>query len=163
VLRVMMISSGRDAQELRQQLPRVLAPVAELRAVVRRGILVHVLGHAVHRLEHRSDEGQRLAAFSMVSSRGMTNCSRTLIQNFSSGDAGVGGSFAARAQVSSGVTNGAAPPMAKKPGEFATIHAILLARRQPGPDVSSPSCNSITADRRTDSTPRYTCGTHDLI
>src|SRR6266849_2815112 len=59
------------------------------------------------------DEGQRLAAFSMVSSRGITNCSRTLIQNFSSGDAGVGGSFAARAQVSSGVTNGAAPPMAR--------------------------------------------------
>src|SRR5712692_8449255 len=58
------------------------------------------------------DEGQRLAAFSMVRSRGITNCSRTLIQNFSSGDAGVGGSFAVRAQVSSGVTNGAAPPMA---------------------------------------------------
>ena len=61
------------------------------------------------------DDGHRLAAFSIVSSFGMTNCSRTLSQNFSSGEAGVGGSFgvAPRAQARSGVTNGTAPPMAR--------------------------------------------------
>src|SRR6476620_2243791 len=61
------------------------------------------------------DDGHRLAAFNIVSSFGMTNCSRTLSQNFSSGDAGVGGSFgvAPRAQARSGVTNGTAPPMAR--------------------------------------------------
>src|SRR5262245_20173082 len=64
-----------------------------------------------------ADEGHRFAAFSIVSSLGMTNCSRTAAQYFSSGDAGVGGSFAGaptRAQDTSGVTNGAAPLMANR-------------------------------------------------
>src|SRR3954467_12427963 len=59
------------------------------------------------------DEGHRLAALSMVSSFGITNCSRTLIQNFSSGDEGVGGRSRERGHAAFGDRNGAAPPMAK--------------------------------------------------
>ena len=47
----------RDAQELREELARVLAAVAELRAVVLRRILIHVLRQPVHRLEHRAGGG----------------------------------------------------------------------------------------------------------
>src|SRR5262245_13498136 len=59
-----------------------------------------------------ADEGQRLAALSIVRSGGMTNCSRTDVQKRSSGDAGVGGRSAGRAQAFPGVMKGAAPPMA---------------------------------------------------
>src|SRR5438034_6340238 len=126
------------------------------------------------------DEGQRLAAFSMVSSRGITNCSRTLIQNFSSGDAGVGGSFAARAQVSPGVTNGAAPPMASSransrgfmhpplPGGSRTrleqpvvqlhLHSSSASSLLQGASPLSVRHGLAPRTARTDSTPRYTCG-----
>src|SRR5262249_3183798 len=43
----------------------------------------------------------------------MTNCSRTLVQNFSSGEAGVGGSLPAFAPARVGVTIGAAPLTAR--------------------------------------------------
>src|SRR5262245_119312 len=59
-----------------------------------------------------ADEGHRLAALIIVRSGGITNCSRTAVQNFSSGIAGVGGRSDGRAQALPGVMNGAAPPMA---------------------------------------------------
>src|SRR6476646_3064443 len=61
-----------------------------------------------------ADEGQRFAAFRIVRSFGMTNWSRTAVQNFSFGDDGVGGSLVFLAHVSSGVKNGAAPLKASK-------------------------------------------------
>src|SRR6266705_2659468 len=59
-----------------------------------------------------ADEGQRFAAFSIVSSGGMTNCSRTAPQKRSSGDGGVGGKSVGRGQALPGVRNGTAPPIA---------------------------------------------------
>ena len=50
----------RDAQELGEQLARVLAAVAQLGAVVLRRILIHVLRHPVHRLEHRAGRGTQV-------------------------------------------------------------------------------------------------------
>src|SRR4026209_941139 len=60
-----------------------------------------------------AEDGQRLAALSIASSFGMTNWSRTAVQNFSSGEAGVGGRSTGRAHPTFGETNGAAPPMAR--------------------------------------------------
>src|SRR3954471_24529231 len=59
-----------------------------------------------------AEDGQRLAAFSIVRSFGITNWSRTALQKRSSGDAGVGGRSEGRGHAVPGVRNGAAPPRA---------------------------------------------------
>src|SRR3954451_17561247 len=103
------------------------------------------------------DAGQRLAALSIVSSFGIRNCSRTLIQNFSSGDAGVGGSFAPLAHESSGVTNGTAPPMASSransrrfitppAGDSTPVQAIAGSGAAPAPRARLP--HQLTARSR---------------
>ena len=50
----------RHAQELREQLPRVLAPLAELHAIVERGIAIHVLRRVVQRVEHGRGRGTQV-------------------------------------------------------------------------------------------------------
>src|SRR3954447_17994830 len=59
-----------------------------------------------------AEDGQRLAAFSIVRSFGITNWSRTAVQKRSSGEAGGGGRSAGRGHAGPGVRNGAAPPTA---------------------------------------------------
>src|SRR3954464_9978363 len=59
-----------------------------------------------------AEDGQRLAAFSIVRSFGITNWSRTAVQTRSSGEAGVGGRSEGRGHAVPGVRNGAAPPRA---------------------------------------------------
>src|SRR3954453_8361719 len=59
-----------------------------------------------------AEDGQRLAAFSIVRSFGITNWSRTALQKRSSGEAGVGGRSEGRGHAVPGVKNGAAPPRA---------------------------------------------------
>src|SRR5262247_3412394 len=82
-----------------------------------------------------ADDGHRFAAFSIVRSGGMTNCSRTDDQNRSSGDAGVGGRSLGTAQALPGERKGAAPPIASrraKSRRFIKPPRRFYARRYPG-------------------------------
>src|SRR6185503_17247948 len=85
-----------------------------------------------------ADDGHRFAAFSIVSSFGMTNCSRTLIQNFSSGFDGVGGRSDGRGQAVPGVRKGAAPPMARSRAKSRRFIAPPAAHSTPRDNPPPP-------------------------
>src|ERR687887_968847 len=87
-----------------------------------------------------ADEGQRFAAFSIVRSGGITNCSRTAIQNFSPGAVGVGGRSAGRGHAIAGVMNGAAPPTARS---RANSRRFMQPPLQPGYSRTLPMADAI--------------------
>src|SRR3954465_14290052 len=156
VLRVMTISSGVTRRKSASSLRVFSRPSPSLARLSCDGSRSMSLVSQYIVSSTGPDAGQRFAAFNIVSSFGITNCSRPLTHNFSSGDAGVGGRSRERGHAALGDRNGAAPPMARsraKSRRFIIPPPRFYARSGRGGLLLPPGARGALAPRLDDDIP----------